>query len=67
MAHHRDTGGLFEVRALDRVNWCFESGRLSFSHMPICAEDFWLLVWLELGLVVSLGCVSLFAGLLNEL
>lgn len=44
-ADQRDTearegeAGLFEVRALDIVNQCFESGSFSFSHVPACAEE----------------------------
>lgn len=44
-ADHRDTearegeASLLEVRALDRVNQCFESGSFSFSHVPDCAEE----------------------------
>jgi len=44
-ADHIDTearegeAGLFEVRVLDGVNRCFESGSFSFSHVPVCAEE----------------------------
>lgn len=56
-ADHRDAearegeASPFEVRVLDGVNWCFESGSFSFGHVPVCAEEMlisglpaWLLV-----------------------
>ena len=42
---HRDTEAregearVFEVRHLDKVVLCFESGSFSFSHVPVCAEE----------------------------
>lgn len=42
---HRDTearereASLFEVRAIDSVNRCFESGSFTLSHVPACAEE----------------------------
>lgn len=58
-ADHRDTearereASLFEVRALDRVNRCFESVSFLFSHVPACAEED---AYLWLASVAFSGC-----------
>lgn len=34
-----EEAGVFEVRALDKVNLCFESGSFTFSHVLACVEE----------------------------